>query len=205
MYRSEHDSYTHPSDEHIIRCIHSMDEQGIRSLIRKYAAPAIVAIERRQTVRDPAMADDAVIEAALLLWRDPDRFDPSRGTLGSFFIGIAIKIYLNSLGSETRSGSRQLNTTDHECIPAPSRPEPAERQRSWDRAKNIRGTISAMPRLHRKIAEADLASASCRADTRELAQKLGITRGHAAVIRHRVKRALAHHHRSDRDRGKRAS
>ena len=56
-------------------------------------------------LRDPGRAEDVTQEVFLRLWRDPDRFDPSRGPLGPYLRLMARSRALDIWRSE-RSGER---------------------------------------------------------------------------------------------------
>ena len=62
------------------------DEEAFRDLFGRYA-PSALALARR-VVREPAIAQETVQEAFLAVWRSPAAFDPDRGSVKSWLMGI---------------------------------------------------------------------------------------------------------------------
>ena len=63
------------------------DESALREAIRTYGG--LVAGMARRVVADPAFAEEVVQDTFLTLWRRPAAFDPDRGRLQSFLLGVA--------------------------------------------------------------------------------------------------------------------
>jgi RNA polymerase sigma-70 factor (ECF subfamily) len=63
------------------------DESALREAIRTYGS--LVAGMARRVVADPAFAEEVVQDTFLTLWRRPAAFDPDRGSLQSFLLGVA--------------------------------------------------------------------------------------------------------------------
>lgn len=61
--------------------------EGLAEAYRRHAG-AVYALARRVTA-DPSLAEDVVQEVFLGLWRDPERFDPDRGSLRSWLLAQA--------------------------------------------------------------------------------------------------------------------
>lgn len=63
------------------------DEATLRSVIEMFG-PGVNGVARR-VIREPALAEEVVQDTFLALWRRPGAFDPARGSLQSFLLGIA--------------------------------------------------------------------------------------------------------------------
>jgi RNA polymerase sigma factor (sigma-70 family) len=71
-------------DRDLIRRIGRRDEEAFRRLFRRYA-PTALGLARR-VVRQPHLAEETVQEAFLSVWRNPDAFDPDRGSVRSWLL-----------------------------------------------------------------------------------------------------------------------
>jgi RNA polymerase sigma-70 factor, ECF subfamily len=63
------------------------DEQALREVVDGLG-PVVYAMARR-IVADPSLAEEAAQDTFVALWRRPGAFDPSRGTLQAFLLGVA--------------------------------------------------------------------------------------------------------------------
>lgn len=73
-------------DRELVSRLRLGDEDAFRDLFRQYA-PTALALARR-IVRDAALAQEIVQEAFLAVWRSPDAYDPDRGSVRAWLIGI---------------------------------------------------------------------------------------------------------------------
>lgn len=65
---------------------------------------AVHALARR--VAGPAMADDVTQEVFARLWRQPDRYDPGRGSMRTFLLTIAHHVAVDVIRAETALRTR---------------------------------------------------------------------------------------------------
>ena len=70
----------------LVQGLHQGDEDAFRCLFRLYA-PSALALARR-VVRHPDLAEEIVQEAFLAVWRDPHRYDPRRGSVRAWLMGL---------------------------------------------------------------------------------------------------------------------
>jgi RNA polymerase sigma-70 factor (ECF subfamily) len=103
-------------------------------------------------LRDPGRAEDVTQEVFLKLWRNPGRFDPSRGALGPYLRLMARSRALDLWRSE-RSGERAVERAGllagHDEAPDHERPDAAA-EHEGDRLR----MIAALRRLPTPQAEA---------------------------------------------------
>jgi len=78
---------------------------GLAEVYRRHGG-AVYALARRVTA-DPALAEEVVQEVFLALWRDPDRFDPDRGSLRSWLLAQAHGKSVDMVRSETSRKRRE--------------------------------------------------------------------------------------------------
>lgn len=82
-----------------MRHIHEVSDARLVTSIARYSEVALAEVYRRhgravyglarRVLQDAAEAEDVTQEVFLRLWRDPDRFDPDRGSLRSFLLAQA--------------------------------------------------------------------------------------------------------------------
>ena len=80
-------SSTEPAaaDDELLRRVRSGDDHAFRELFAKYA-PVANAVAQR-LVRQTHLAEEIVQEAFLSLWRNPERYDRSKGSVRSWLMG----------------------------------------------------------------------------------------------------------------------
>jgi RNA polymerase sigma-70 factor (ECF subfamily) len=75
------------SDARLVTSIARYSEVALAEVYRRHGR-AVYGLARR-VLQDGAEAEDVTQEVFLRLWRDPDRFDPDRGSLRSFLLAQA--------------------------------------------------------------------------------------------------------------------
>jgi RNA polymerase sigma factor (sigma-70 family) len=73
-------------DRELIRRIGAGDEDAFRSLFRSFAPNALSLAQR--VVRQPFLADEIVQEVFLAVWRSPSAYEPERGSVKSWLMGM---------------------------------------------------------------------------------------------------------------------
>ena len=71
----------------VVEQLQSGDEAALREAIGLYGG--VVLGMARRILFEPAMAEEIAQDTFLALWRRPGAFDPSRGSLQSFLLGVA--------------------------------------------------------------------------------------------------------------------
>jgi RNA polymerase sigma factor (sigma-70 family) len=76
-----------PADVELARRLLARDEDALRETIRAFGG--LVTGMARRIVADPTLAEEVVQDTFLALWRRPGAFDPQRGSMQSFLLGVA--------------------------------------------------------------------------------------------------------------------
>ena len=125
---------------------------------------------------DAARCEDIVQDVFLRLWLHPDRFDESRGDLGSYLALMGRSRALDIARSEsaaTRAGERLRSAVEAD----PPRVErPDERAEARERSTGIRSAVARLPQLQR---EAVALAFWAGLPAREIAERTGVPLGTA--------------------------
>jgi RNA polymerase sigma-70 factor (ECF subfamily) len=119
------------SDSYLLRRMGAGDEEAFRTLYQRCQGPVYRFVLHMSG--SPAIAEDVTQEVFLVLIRDSGRFDPSRGTLPAYLLGISRNLLLRRLekervfvafpgGHETDSPESQKNGQHPRLVVAPLDP-----------------------------------------------------------------------------------
>ena len=75
---------TDADDDELVRRLRSRDREAFRELFAKYAGVANALAHRM--VRQGQLAEEIVQETFLAVWRSPERYEPSRGSVRSWLL-----------------------------------------------------------------------------------------------------------------------
>ena len=90
--------HTPPSDAELLRLMSAGDEDAFTALYRRRQAG--VYRFALQMSGSEAVAEDVTQEVFMVLMRDADKFDPTRGSLAAYLYGIARNLVLRSFQKE---------------------------------------------------------------------------------------------------------
>lgn len=132
------------TDGMLVSAIRSGDEQAMAQLYERYS-PIVYSVALR-ILGDTATAEDILQEVFMQLWRSPDVFDPSRGSLPGWLAVIARNRAIDSL-------RKRRPETDITEVVVPVAPDLAGRA-EWSRAlEKIRSALGSMPSPQRSALE----------------------------------------------------
>ena len=75
-----------PSDAELVRRLCNADGAALSQLYQRFGRPCYSLA--RRICADEGLAEDVVQEVFLTLWRDPNRFDPSRGGFATWLLTL---------------------------------------------------------------------------------------------------------------------
>jgi RNA polymerase sigma-70 factor (ECF subfamily) len=95
------------SDAQLVTLVARYDEIALAEIYRRYGG-AVFGLARR-VLDNQTEAEDVTQEIFLRLWNQPERFDPSRGTLRSFLLTQTHSRAVDVIRSLTSSRRREMN------------------------------------------------------------------------------------------------
>ena len=137
-----------------------MDERVLVVAIGRWQEPALAELYRRhggavfalakRVAQDQAQAEEVTQDVFLRLWQQPERFDPSRGSLRSFLLVQARRRAVDHLRQD---GARRQRHEREARLSA--RGEPSVEEDAWDQAmaERVRGAFSALEPGERQAIE----------------------------------------------------
>ena len=105
--RHEH---AHLSDEALVSLVARSDERALAELYDRHGRIAYGLAQR--VLRDPALAEDAVQDAFLAVWRSASRFVPERSRARTWIITLTHRRAVDLVRREQRRRTEPLEPTD---------------------------------------------------------------------------------------------
>jgi len=179
--------------------MHETDEGHTATRIRQGDEEAFIELYRRAQGRiyrfalhmsgSRSIAEDTVQEVFMRLVRNPAAYDPSRGSLPSYLLGIARNV-IRHLGPGIPGNGRPL-TAGEEAADGESRPEeetPHSRFSRNEMVRDVRRAVMLLPRRYREVVVlCELQELSCS----ETARIVGCREGTVKSRLHRGRILLA--------------
>jgi RNA polymerase sigma-70 factor (ECF subfamily) len=99
-------AFAHLSDEAVVALMARSNEDALAELYDRYSVPAYSLA--RRVLRDAALAEDAVQDAFLVIWRGADRFLPERAKASTWIMTIVHRRAVDLVRREQRRRTDQL-------------------------------------------------------------------------------------------------
>jgi len=148
-------------DAVLVSAIRSGDEQAMSQLYERYSS--IVYSVALRVLGNTAAAEDVLQEVFMQLWRSPEKFDASRGTLPGWLAVITRNRAIDSL----RKRRTEADITEVVVSVEPDLASSAGWSRALEKVRNVLGGMPALQRSALEMAFFDGLTHS------EIAQKTG--------------------------------
>ncbi len=157
-------------DRDLLRRFGAGDREGFAELYRIYSKT--VYRFALHVTADPAKAAEITQDVFVWLVHHPDRFDPRRGELGSFLVGVARKL----LKSHYRDEKRWVEMED--TLAAPERMDESD-------VALVRRTVAGLPARYREVV------AACDLEEKTYEEAAAMLECAVGTVRSRLHRARA--------------
>lgn len=160
----------HLSDEAVVALVARAEEPALAELYDRYGGPAY-ALARR-ILRDPALAEDAVQEAFLAIWRGAGRFVPERARAASWIMTLVHRRAVDLVRREQRRRADPLPETVSAAADAASGVVPSASEAVWLRLERerVQAALAQLPDQQRETLELAYYGGFTQS---ELAERLG--------------------------------
>lgn len=175
------------TDEVLLEQIRQGDDQALAHLTNRHSRAAFRLALR--VVRDPNLAEDAVQEAFMDLWRKARRYDAKRSTAQTWILTLVHRRAVDLVRRENRRRQRQERPPVNE-LQQPSAEETAIVRR---RRRLVQQALSELPATERKPLELAYYGGLTQSQiATHLGQPLGTTKARMFKGLRRLKELLAH-------------
>lgn len=158
----------HPGDTELVDRLLARDNSALPEVIATYGG--VVYGMARRVVRDAALAEEVAQDTFVALWRRPGTFDPERGSLQGFLLGVARNKAIDLVRREER-----LRRTK-ESLLAEVQSGPLMTDESPEETQDVRAALAGLTSVQR---EAIVLAYFGGRTYREVASELGIPEGTA--------------------------
>lgn len=173
-------------DERAVRLMQAGNQDGLHLLLAEHGGTVKCLLQKEfGKMLDALQIDDAVNQASLRAWKSAARFDPSKGSLRSWFYVIARNCARRVL--ETRLDETGFSYVDDLDAVAPSAAGAAKPPSRF--VLDLRRCIDGLSRMQRAVVMADLAAGGTAA-AEHLAAELDTTPNSIYVTRTTARKAL---------------
>lgn len=180
-------------DRALVRRLGGRDRRAadaLAALFRTYG-PAAVALAHRVTRQDQ-LAEDAVQEAFLGLWRAPETYDSRRGTVRAFLLTAVHRRAVDLVRHEEAQHRRQDEQVGEEIDAPDVAEEVTDRAESLGRNEAVSAALAGLPEEQRMVVRLMYFDGKTqRVIADELGVPLGTVKSRALLAMRRLRSALA--------------
>lgn len=136
-----------PKDSALVELITGRDPDALAMLYDRHGGACFRLA--RQVTANVTLAEDAVQEAFLGLWRAPGSYRPGRGSVRSWLLGLTHHKAVDSVRRETAQQRRQQAHAAQQALEHPASQDPE--LAAWDgmRAAEVRAALTELPEAQR--------------------------------------------------------
>jgi RNA polymerase sigma-70 factor, ECF subfamily len=166
-------------DHEVVERVAERDEAALRDVVEAHGA--VVYGLARRILGDTALAEEVAQDTFLALWRRPGSFDPDKGSLQGFLLGVA----RNKAVDAVRKEERFARTASALLAEAPMRSVVSGESEHVDSKEELGSALAELPEPQK---EALVLAYYGGRTYREVAEELGIPEGTA---KSRLRQGLA--------------
>jgi len=133
-------------DAALVQLVAAPDPDALAVLYQRHGA-ACYRLARRVTAND-ALAEDAVQEAFVGLWRDPAAYAPGQGSVLNWLLGLTHHKAVDFVRRESAQQRRQNAQAAQQALDPPPN-DPAAAAWAGIRAESVRAALSELPEAQR--------------------------------------------------------
>jgi RNA polymerase sigma-70 factor (ECF subfamily) len=139
-------------DQELHRRLQARDASAFEELYLEYASPAY-GLALRVTGHD-AIAQEVVSDTFMALWRAPEAYDPSRGTLRTFLLSLSHHRAVDAVRREERLRQRTQRALNLEELTGEDVAEDVV-EGAWlgERRKEVRAALKTLPQEQEQVLE----------------------------------------------------
>jgi len=152
---------------------------ALSEIFRRYSSQ-VLGLARR-VLRDPSIAEEVVQDVFLKFWREPDRFDSSRGNLRSFLLAMTHHRSVDLIRSES---ARRIREERDARLAAETGPDIEEEVWQMAQAQKVQFALAGLPEGERNVIELAYYGGLTY---REVASRLGLPEG---TVKSRIRAGL---------------
>jgi RNA polymerase sigma-70 factor (ECF subfamily) len=171
------------ADEELMPLVGEKELEAFEVFYDRHAGAAYSLAHR--IVGDPKLAEDVTQEAFLSIWRSESGYDPVRGSVRTWTLGIVRNRAIDAIRREARRSVPPLDLRGDEALEAEPSDEGTEAEAiRRDTAQRLRGALRQLPDDQARVIELAYYGGFSQA---EIAQMLGIPIG---TVKGRIRLAL---------------
>jgi RNA polymerase sigma-70 factor (ECF subfamily) len=178
------------ADEELMTLVDRKDPDAFAVFYERHGGAAYSLAHR--IVGDRVMAEDVTQEAFLSMWRSRARFDPARGSVRSWSLGIVRNRAIDAL-RRGAGNAPKLDLDDDAVLETQRSPDRTDSEAiRRDTARHVRGALGALPREQSRVIELAYFGGFSHAEIAEmLGMPLGTVKGRMRLGLEKVRASLA--------------
>lgn len=171
--------WTKYADADLALAVADGSDGALAEIFRRYSSQ-VLGLARR-VLRDPSIAEEVVQDVFLKFWREPERFDSSRGNLRSFLLAMTHHRSVDLIRSES---ARRIREEKDARLAIESGPDIEEEVWQMAQSQKVQFALAGLPEGERSVIELAYYGGLTY---REVASRLGLPEG---TVKSRIRAGL---------------